>query len=257
MEISIIQSDLVWENKTENLNNFSRIIRDIPQTDIVVLPEMFSTGFSMEPSPIAEDMDGDTVKWLKREAERNEVVIITSLIISENNNYYNRLLVVKPDGDIQKYDKRHLFRMSGEHNEYTPGEGKLIVDIKGWKICPLVCYDLRFPVWSRNVNNEYDLLIYVANWPASRVNVWDSLLMARALENQSYVVAVNRIGIDKDKTPFNGHSQIIDFKGKILTKIEDKAEVQTISLSKDHLNTFREKFPAYMDADSFSIDMGE
>ncbi len=255
LKVSVIQEDLVWENKESNLTKFEKHILNLEDCDIVVLPEMFSTAFSMQPTDLAETMEGATIKWLKRMASEKDVVIFSSIIIEEDFKYYNRLLVVRPSGKIEHYDKRHLFRMSNEHESYSSGDKKLIVDVKGWKICPLVCYDLRFPVWSRNVKQEYDLLIYVANWPKSRAKVWNALLMARALENQSFVVAVNRVGLDKDDTLFGGDSQVIDFKGTALLDCAANEGVYSVELNKKQLNTFREQFPAYLDADEFEVQV--
>lgn len=254
LKVTLIQTNLAWENKKLNLENFSKLINEInEETDIVVLPEMFSTGFTMKAKELAENFDGETVKWMKEIASEKNIILIGSIIINVRQTYYNRLLVVHPDHNIEYYDKRHLFRMMNEHYTYTPGKQKLISDIKGWKIRPLICYDLRFPVWSRN-ENDYDVLIYVANWPESRRDAWLTLLMARAMENQCYVIGVNRIGIDGNAINFSGDSVIIDAKGTIISETKPyKESVETIALSIQDLTRVRQNFPANLDADKFNI----
>ncbi len=215
MKIALIQSSLFWENPNANRNHFEEKINAIDEeVDLIVLPEMFSTGFTMNPSAVSETMQGETVLWLQSLAEAKNSAITGSLVIQENNNFYNRLLFVFPSGEIQFYDKRHLFTLAGEDKIYTSGKDKLIVEYKGWKICPLVCYDLRFPVFARNVE-EYDVLIYVANWPESRITAWDALLKARAIENMSYTIGVNRVG--KDNNNFE-HNQFV-LKIELLSSI--------------------------------------
>jgi omega-amidase len=198
LKITLIQSNLFWENKVKNLEQFSHKIDAISEaTDLIVLPEMFTTGFSMSPEKLAENVNGETVKWMKATAHKKNCVVTGSFICEEGGNYFNRLLWVNADGTYSKYDKRHLFSMGDENNHYATGEEKLIVKLKGWKICPLICYDLRFPVWARNTKEaSYDVLIYVANWPERRSYPWKTLLLARAIENQSYVIGSNRVGVD-------------------------------------------------------------
>lgn len=270
LKISLIQADLHWENIDENLNMFSQKISAITETtDLIVLPEMFSTGFSMSPSIFAEPMSGKTVKWMAERASEKKCVVTGSFICEENGKYFNRLLWMKPDGTYTTYDKRHLFRMANEDDHYSAGENKIIVELKGWKICPLICYDLRFPVWSRNYkgkeesqkskekNNpqyEYDILIYVANWPERRNHPWKTLLVARAIENQCYVVGLNRVGADGNKIEHSGDSAVINAKGEIISNIKSNQEsTETVTLSFSELDNFRKSFPAILDADDFFI----
>ncbi|RLD63230.1 MAG: amidohydrolase [Bacteroidetes bacterium] len=254
LNTTIIQTSLAWEDIDKNLENLSQKINEINQkTDLIILPEMFSTGFSMKSKQLAEGMNGKAMQWLKTKANKKNCVIIGSLIIVEDNNYYNRLICMYPDGKYHYYDKRHLFRMGNEHQFYVAGDNKLIIKIKKFRIRPLVCYDLRFPVWSRNAN-DYDVLIYVANWPESRREVWNKLLLARAIENQSYVVAVNRIGTDATGLYYSGDSKVINAKGIEISKTKPHEEaIETIALSLDELNKFRKAFPVDLDADKFKI----
>ncbi|GAB4291848.1 MAG: amidohydrolase [Marinilabiliales bacterium] len=255
LKVTLIQTDIVWENKDENFSNYESLFNNIKQpVDLVVLPEMFTTGFTMSAKDFAEKMDGKTIKWLKKQADKLNSHVIGSIIIEENKNYYNRLLHIKPNSDdIEYYDKRHLFRMGNEHRNYSQGKSKLIFDINGWKICPLICYDLRFPVWSRN-KGDYDVLIYVANWPESRREVWNTLLLARALENQCYVIGVNRIGNDGNMISYSGDSVVINAKGKIISETKPYSlSVETVELSLDELTEFRQKFPVFLDQDDFEI----
>ena len=259
LTVTLIQPDLVWEDKKSNLLKFEDFFQKMNRkTDLVVLPEMFSTGFVVEPHELAEDMNGPTVEWIAEEASKLKCVITGSLVILENGNYYNRLVWMQPDGKYQTYDKRHLFHPGNEHEQFSQGSKKLIVDLLGWKICPLVCYDLRFPVWSKNTWSkgiyEYDLLLYVANWPASRSYAYRQLLIARAIENQCYVAAVNRVGIDGKGTNHQGDSAIIDFKGRHMVEMEpDKEGMETLNLSSDKLLEFRNDFTVGMDWDNFGI----
>ena len=253
MKIALIQSSLVWENPKANRNNFEEKINAISEkVDLIVLPEMFTSGFTMNPKDVCEAMDGETVLWLKLIAKAKNSAITGSLIIKENNNYYNRLVFVFPSGEIQFYDKRHLFTLAGEEKVYTSGIKKLIIDYLGFKICPLICYDLRFPVFSRN-NEEYDVLLYVANWPKVRINAWDALLKARAIENISYTIGVNRVGIDNNKLEYNGHSQIIDFSGNHLLEPQENEDIYITTLHKNYLLDFREKFGFLNDRDAFTV----
>ena len=223
LKVIIIQSDLAWENPTANLNNFDAKINSISEkTDIIVLPEMFNTAFSINPAKCAETMYGATMKWIQHKAKEKNCVIVGSILINENGDFYNRMVWIQPDGSHFTYDKRHLFRMSDEYKLFNGGNNRTIIEYKGWKINLLICYDLRFPVWSRNTykdgNYEYDLMIYVANWPASRSFIWQTLLKARAIENQSYVIGVNRVGDDGFNTPHSGDSMIIDPVGNVIYK---------------------------------------
>lgn len=253
MKVALIQSPLVWENPTANRNYFEKKINAITeQVDLIVLSEMFTTGFTMNPYKVAEKMHGETVIWLQNLAKTKVAAITGSVIITENNNFYNRLLFVFPSGEIQFYDKRHLFTLAGEEKVYSPGKKKLIIDYLGWKICPLICYDLRFPVFSRNVEN-YDLLVYVANWPKTRINAWDALLKARAIENMSYTIGMNRIGSDTNNLEYNGHSQIIDFSGNHLIDIQENEDVYITTLHKKNLLVFRNKFGFLHDKDFFTV----
>ncbi len=253
LSVTVIQSDLYWENTTANLAMFEEKIAQIDQaTDLIILPEMFNTGFSMN-TAIAEPMNLTTFKWLKQQAAQTQAVVMGSMMVQENGKCYNRLIWMQPNGQFLYYDKRHLFRMGNEHLHFAEGTQKLIVEIKGWKICPLICYDLRFPVWARNVQQAYDALIYIANWPAARAHPWNILLQARAIENQSYVIGVNRVGTDGNGLHFSGDSAVIDYKGERLFYQKDLEIMQTTVLSYEALQQFREKFPAHLDADAFSI----
>ncbi|UII33534.1 amidohydrolase [Fulvivirga ulvae] len=260
LKVTLIQSPLYWQDPDANLAMFEEKIWQINEaTDLIILPEMFSTGFSMQAEKLAEPMNFRVFKWMKQMAEQTKAVICGSFIAKEDNKYYNRLIWMKPDGQYSSYDKRHLFRMANEHEHYSAGKKKLIETLKGWLICPLICYDLRFPVWSRNVpegatgQTSYDLAIYIANWPAPRVNAWDILLKARSVENLCYTIGVNRIGTDGNHVDYNGHSAIITPKGENLYEAEDREEIRTFSLDPAEVTGLREKFPAYMDADKFTI----
>ena len=223
-------------------------------TEIVVLPEMFSTGFTMKSRELAEPVSGITVRILKELAADFQLALCGSFICSERSNYYNRAFFITPEGEEFYYDKRHLFRMGNEAEYFSAGNNKLIISYRGWNICLLVCYDLRFPVWSRNVNNEYDLLIYVASWPQARRLAWDTLLCARALENMCYVCGVNRIGVDGNKLIYNGGSVVFSAKGEVLASVPDGEEgIETVSLSLISLQQLRDKFPVWKDADAFRL----
>lgn len=254
LNIAVIQTSLIWENAIENRNQlFEKISETIEEVDVFVLPEMFSTGFSMYPKNISERMDGETVRWMKDLAKKKNAAIAGSIIISENNNFYNRFLFVHPSGEINQYDKRHLFTLAGEEEVYTAGKEKIIVNYKGWKICPLVCYDLRFPVWARNVE-DYDVLMYVANWPMRRIEAWDALLKARSIENMTYVVGVNRVGLDANNFEYNGHSVVYNCMGEPMSEIEeDKECVTVIELEKNHISKVRNKLNFLNDKDTFEI----
>jgi len=252
LKITYIQSEIVWQNKIANFDYFAKQIEIVGgTTDLIVLPEMFSTGFVMQPEPLAEDFSGATLKWMKQTAQNHSIAVCGSIVFGAENNYYNRFLFVKPNSEVEFYDKRHLFRMAHEHEHYTAGNKFSIINYKGWRIRPFVCYDLRFPVWSRNRSN-YDLMIYVANWPESRRMQWKHLLLARAIENQTYVVAVNRIGSDGNGFVYSGDSLVINPIGEILNQIKTgEPNIETVTLSATELQKARERFPFYLDADSF------
>lgn len=255
LKVSLIQADLVWHNAPANLDAFANKIQSIGEsTDLIILPEMFTTGFSMDAIKLAEEMDGPSITWMHAQAKKMQSVVMGSLIIKDDGAYYNRLIWMRPDGTFDKYDKRHLFAMADEHKYYSAGQEVLIVNYKGWNICPMICYDLRFPVWSRNVAFKYDLLIYIASWPNKRAYHWNTLLKARAIENQAYVVAVNRIGIDGNGHEYNGDSCIIDSGwDKTIFHCEKEARVHTTTLSKSHLEKVRDKLPFSKDADNFKV----
>lgn len=254
LTITIIQTDLYWESATANLAMLEEKIASIATpTDLIILPEMFNTGFTMNVKAVAEPMNLLTFKWMKQQAKQTKAVITGSFIVNDNGQFYNRLIWMRPDGTFETYDKRHLFRMGDEHLSFEGGTKRLIVTLKGWKICPLICYDLRFPVWSRNVNQAYDLVIYVANWPAVRAKVWDTLLQARAIENQAYCIGVNRVGNDGMNLSYAGNSALIDYKGNAQFYESQLETVYTTTLNKQALVDFRTKFPAYLDADNFEI----
>ncbi len=261
LTISTIQTNLYWENKAANLQMLEEKINGLYQkTEIVVLPEMFSTGFSMKPEQFAETMEGSTVEWMKRLSASNRVIITGSLIIKEAGNYYNRLIWMMPNGECGYYDKRHLFAFAEEDKHYKAGSKRLIASVKGWKINLQVCYDLRFPVWARqtadknNATPEYDVLIYVANWPEKRIHAWKTLLCARAIENQCYVIGVNRVGKDGNDIYHSGNSLVIDPLGEVLYHMADEEDVFTITLQKDWLEEVRTKLPFLKDGDEFVIN---
>jgi predicted amidohydrolase len=255
LKVTLIQADLSWEDKEKNLEMFSRKISAIEgQTDLIVLPEMFTSGFTMNAKSMAEKMDGHTVEWMKIIAEEKKCAITGSLIIEENGKFYNRLIWAEKDHLIY-YDKRHLFSLAKEEKNYSPGDSKIIIELKDWKILPLICYDLRFPVWSRRTMDEdYDLMIYVANWPERRVNAWKQLLIARAIENQCYVIGLNRVGMDGHSVFHSGDSEVIDFKGdKLINAKAGEEFTQTVLLSKTELDEFRTQFSFFDDGDAFEI----
>jgi len=259
LRVTLIQSEIHWENIDANIAMFEEKIWNIGvETDVIILPEMFSTGFSMNAKSLAEPMNSKTFRWMKQLAAQTKALLIGSCIIREGARYFNRLLAMFPDGTHNTYDKKHLFRFAGEEKYYSPGTRKLFLEWKGWKIFPLICYDLRFPVWSRNKmsNNslDYDLLIYLANWPAPRLNAWDTLLSARAIENFSYCAGVNRIGVDGYGAKYLGHSAVYNYKGEAAAFLDDGDEIETVSLSKEKLESFREKVKFHLDADGFEIN---
>lgn len=274
LTITTIQTNLVWENKIANLQALEKKINGLEEkTEIIVLPEMFSTGFSMQPQLLAETMEGETVQWMKEIAAKNKVILTGSIIIEENGHYYNRLIWMLPNGQFGHYDKRHLFGFAEEDKHYTAGNKRLIASAKGWKINLQICYDLRFPVWGRNrimqtdssaeedisteipdndISPEYDILIYVANWPERRSHAWKTLLCARAIENQCYVIGVNRVGRDGNNINHSGNSLVIDPLGEVLYHMANDEDISTITLEKEHLQDVRTKFPFWKDADYFS-----
>lgn len=253
MKIALVQIALIWENPIQNRKLLDEKINAISENiELFILPEMFTSGFTMNPNNVAETMNGETISWLKSVAKSRNCAITGSLVIKENENFYNRLVFVFPSGEIKHYDKKHLFTLSGEDKVYTSGSNKLIIEYKGFKICPMICYDLRFPVFARNVE-QYDLLIYVANWPKPRINAWDILLKARAVENMSYTIGVNRVGEDFNKHVYIGHSQVVDFLGNYLIEPQELEDVYIIVLDKKSMDEAREKFGFLNDKDRFTI----
>ena len=253
MKIALIQVPLFWENPKLNRDYFEEKINAIAENvDLIVLPEMFTSGFTMNPKSVAETMQGETILWLKNLAKAKNAAITGSLVIEENGHFFNRLVFVFPSGEIQKYDKKHLFTLAGEDQIYTSGTQKILVEYKGFKICPLICYDLRFPVFARNTE-EYDVLIYVANWPKTRINAWDSLLKARAIENMCYTIGVNRIGEDANQHEYIGHSQVVDFLGNYDIEPQETEGVFMTNLDKNLLLETRQKFGFLNDRDVFKL----
>lgn len=253
LKIAVVQTELHWKNIEQNLHHFSEKIEEIKgDVDIIVVPEMFTTGFCMTPFDVAESMEGSTVSWMRSVALKRNCAIAGSVIVFENENYYNRFLFVQPNGSVVFYNKKHLFTLAGEEKIYTAGNEKIILEYKGWKIRPLVCYDLRFPVWSRN-DNDYDLLLYVANWPKPRVNAWDALLKARAIENMCCVVGVNRVGFDGLNYEYVGHSAVYNCLGEAVLKPLNGDQVVLVELDKEHLDKTRNRFNFLNDRDAFEI----
>ena len=249
----MLQSILQWENPDENQKNFDAQIQSVNESvDIFVLPEMFTTGFTMNPSAVAETMKGGTLSWMQKVAKRTEAAICGSVVIEESGNFYNRLLFIHPSGEIKHYDKRHLFTLAGEDKVYKAGTQKLIINYKGFKICPLVCYDLRFPVFARNTE-DYDVLLFVANWPKTRISAWDILLKARAVENMCYTIGVNRIGSDNNHHEYTGHSQVVDFLGNYVLEPQKSAGVFIVTLDKSALDQERNKLGFLNDRDLFTV----
>ncbi len=255
LTVSTLQTSLHWEDPARNLEHFTEKIAGLPVTDILILPEMFTTGFTMKPEAQAEEAGGSGLQWMQQQALAKGCVMVGSISVKENGNYYNRLYWVKPDGTFLVYDKRHLFRMGKEHEHYTAGNSRLTIDYKGWKICPLICYDLRFPVWSRNTQQDpYDLLIYSANWPEVRSFPWKHLLIARAIENQCYVAGVNRIGTDGTGISYSGDTVVLNPRGEAISQTKAYEEsLETLTLSYQALSDFRKVFPVLDDADRFTI----
>jgi predicted amidohydrolase len=253
LRVTLVQSEIAWEAPAANRHRLAEHFRGLAgHTDLIVLPEMFSTGFSMDAGALAESMNGPTVGWMREEAAAMGCVITGSLVVSDQGRHFNRLVWARPDGSLTHYDKRHLFRMADEHTHYAAGGSRLTVELKGWRVCPLICYDLRFPVWSRS-RGDYDLLLYVANWPARRARAWAALLRARAIENLCYVVGVNRIGRDGNAVSYAGDSVALDFLGKPISSEGGGDRVETAVLDMESLRAYRESFPADLDADAFEI----
>jgi omega-amidase len=254
LKITLFQGYLFWENIDKNLQNITLRLSNIREkTNLIVLPEMFNTGFSMNAAELAEPMGGKTMNWMHQIAQDYNCVVTGSIIIKEDEKYYNRLIWMRPDGSHEHYDKRHLFALGKEHQTYTAGTKKLIVDLNGWKVCPMICYDLRFPVWMRNVGGEYDLLLIVANWPERRSLHWRTLIPARAVENQAYVIGLNRIGHDGNEVYHSGDSTCIDPNGNVVYYKRDEEDVYTFSIIADEVKKTRRALPFLKDADEFNI----
>ena len=259
MKIALVQAELTWEDNDKNLKHFSRILENIEGADIFVLPEMFNSGFTTNSDSVGQTMEGKAVCWLQKMAIEKDAVFVASLIILENSKRYNRLVWATPNGDTNSYDKKHLFRMADEHNYFTPGNERIIIEHKGVRFCPQICYDLRFPVWSRNSGGQsklpvYDCLIYVANWPKVRSDAWTSLLRARAIENQAFVVGVNRVGLDGNGIEYSGDSRFFSPKGDRLDQvISGKEMISIVTIDLKMLNDFRENFPVFDDGDLFKL----
>jgi len=255
LKITLLQTYLFWENIDKNLQNLGLKLSAIREkTDLIILPEMFNSGFTMNAELLAEDMDGKTIAWMKEKANRYNAVITGTLIIKENGNYYNRLIWMKPDGSYQQYDKKHLFGLGGEDKVYTAGKEKLMVELNGWKIMPVICYDLRFPVWLRNdVKNPYDLILVLANWPEKRAHHWRTLIPARAVENQSYIIALNRVGHDGNEVYHCGDSSCIDPQGKVVYYKRDEEDLYTFTIHRDEVDKTRQEMPFLNDGDNFTL----
>lgn len=257
IKIASIQTNIFWEDPKTNKREYDKLFPSLEAFDLIILPEMFTTGFSIRANKIAENSSGETLSWMQQHSKKLDSCIVGSLPIKENNKFYNRLYVVKPN-EVQYYDKRYLFSMADEDKHFSRGEKELIFELKGWKIKPLICYDLRFPVWSKNKHKNkefsYDILLYVANWPAARSDAWKALLKARAIENASYVIGLNRIGKDNNKIDYDGSSRVFNFKGNRIDKFEaNNFHIEKSIFIKTELNTYREKFPVLQDADDFNL----
>jgi omega-amidase len=253
LKVALIQRELHWEDPAANRQQFSQDLAALdPGTDLAILPEMFTTGFSMDAEKNAEPQASDTLPWMQEQARQNNVAICGSLAVRDGDGAFNRLLFVTPDGQVQQYDKRHLFSMSGEDQHYLAGTEKLIVQWQSWRICPMICYDLRFPVWTRN-RGDYDLLLFVANWPSKRRAHWRQLLIARAIENQAYCIGLNRVGSDDNGLDYSGDSLALAADGEMLLDCADKSGIFTTTLSAERMQTYRRKFPCHQDADGFSM----
>ncbi len=250
LKVTLIQSELVWEDIDSNLTEFDAKITAIEEdTHLVILPEMFSTGFSMNAAALAQDMEGSAVQWIQKKSRDIHADIVGSIIINDEGKFYNRLVWAKPEGNLLAYDKRHLFRMAGEEKIYSAGSKNITVELNGWKIRPFICYDLRFPVWTRNMKNQYDMAVFIANWPERRAEHWRVLLQARAVENQCYVIGVNRVGTDGNGLTYSGDSSVIDPWGTVIFQKSNHPCTITTQLTYDLLKRCREDFPVWMDAD--------
>ncbi len=256
LKIALIQADLAWEADDANCDRFREKIDRVPSgTHLIVLPEMFSTGFSMDARRLAQPMDGTTVSWMKACSRQTQADVVGSVIICDEDRYYNRLIWAKPDDTLHVYDKKHLFRYAGEDAVYSPGIRHLQVKCNGWRIRPFICYDLRFPVWTRNMGNVYDAAIFIANWPQRRAEHWRTLLRARAIENQCYVAGVNRVGVDGNGYRYCGDTSIVDPMGQVIKSVRDEEAIINGTFRATTLNEYRSKFPALMDADEGMISM--
>ncbi|MFD1315035.1 amidohydrolase [Namhaeicola litoreus] len=256
LKVTLVQTDIYWEKLEENRIHFEQKIDSIrEQTDMILLPELFSTGFSMNANHLAETMEGPTVQWMLKKAEQKNAVVIGSVLIKENEKCYNRLVVAFPNGKTIFYDKRHLFSYAGEHTVFEAGRKRITFEYKGFKIFPLICYDLRFPVWARN-DSDYDILLFVANWPNARINAWDTLLKARSIENLCYTIGLNRVGVDDNDLIYTGHSAVYDAFGATLLSFEENVEgIKSVTLEKEHLITTRKRFSFLEDRDEFHLNL--
>lgn len=256
LRITLMQTELLWENIEGNLRLLGQELEEVGETDLIVFPEMFTTGFTMDPKALAEEMNGPTVSWMQERATEKGAVVCGSIIVKESGHFHNRFVAAYPDGHLVLYDKKHLFTLAGEDVPYTAGHKRVLFEVNGWKILPLICYDLRFPVWARSQKSgqeawEYDLLLYVANWPKPRINAWDTLLKARAIENQAYCVGVNRIGTDANGLEYVGHSAVYDFAGEAVLSPWESARQKKVALNKRDMAQFRERLPFQKDGDEF------
>ena len=253
LRTTLVQTSLIWEDAPGNLQRFEKFFESVSETDLIVLPEMFTSGFTMEPHALPGHWQEETIRWMKEQASLLDTAIAGSIVARDNGNYYNRFCFVTPDKEVFSYDKRHTFTLSGEDRFYTKGTERVLIPYKGFKICPMICYDLRFPVWSRNTE-DFDVLLYVANWPLARIDAWDTLLKARAIENMVYTIGVNRIGSDNNGLQYNGHSAIYDALGQSLVFSEDE-EILFAELNKEHLISARERLKFLEDRDSFNLQL--
>lgn len=251
--VTLIQSDIIWESPKENIKHLDALLNQSAESDLIILPEMWSTGFTMNPETYAEPAQGPALQWMKMQSKRKNAVIAGSVSVMEENRYFNRCYVVYPDGHVMSYDKRHLFSYGKEDQHYTAGLDQVTIDVKGWKIRPVICYDLRFPVWCRNTD-DYDVLAVMANWPEARVHHWDAMLKSRAIENQCFVAAVNRTGKDGNGLVYNGHTCIYDMNGTSVINLGENENIATVELSKTVLNQFRQQFRFLQDRDQFSLN---
>ena len=251
LKVSLIQQVIEPNDPQRNLDHYAQAMATLPATDLIVLPEVFTTGFCASARQYAEAVGGRAYSWMAEQASRHQAVVTGSLVVKEYDTYFNRLVWMRPDGSFSHYDKRHLFRMAGEHTRYAMGSERLLVEVQGWRVLPLVCYDLRFPVWSRN-RGDYDLALYVANWPSARALHWNRLLQARAIENLSYVLGVNRVGMDEAGQHYAGDSSVYGPAGELIATSQEP-ECLTLELYAERLRDYRDKFPAHLDADNFQL----